>query len=185
MYSVKNKNNSKKLILLFALAAVVILLGGFSVFMLKNQESSSANTKVQVSNPEAQVNLNPVSQQEAQQADTNKQQIIAREEAQKPASSPEPSTQSSNASITVVGSTSLSVKSYVRGIFEDGGTCTAVAIKGAETITKSSEGFKNVSNTQCSPINWDKPLSTGVWKVMISYKSATTQASTSTETIVK
>lgn len=185
MYSTKNKNNSKKLKIILPVVLVAVVAIGVLGIALKNSRPSSA-PKIETTQPEAKVNLNPVTEEETKVADANKEQIVAKEEAQKSlpessASTPAPS----NATITIVDSNASSVKLYVQGVFENGGTCTAVATKGSEAFTKSSEGFKNVSYTQCSPINWNKDLTAGTWNVAVSYKSVSTQASASTETIVK
>lgn len=74
---------------------------------------------------------------------------------------------------TITDTSNNSIKSYVSGIFEDGGTCTATFTQAGRTLTKSSTGFENVSYTQCAPIDFEAGfLSTGKWSVTVKYSSA-------------
>lgn len=118
-------------------------------------------------------NLTPATAVEKQETADHKDQII---EEQKNQTAP-PSSSIKNVSVVITGATSTDVRGYASGVFEDGGTCTATATKGSQTITKTSAGFKNVSYTSCLPIYWDSPLARGSWTINLSYKSATAQGS--------
>jgi hypothetical protein len=65
------------------------------------------------------------------------------------------------------------VESFVTGVFENGGVCTATLTQGSQTVTKTSTGFQNASYTQCAPISLTGVnLGKGPWTVMVSYSSA-------------
>lgn len=73
----------------------------------------------------------------------------------------------------ITGASHEEVNAYVSGIVEDGGTCTATATKGSQTITGTSTGFANVSYTSCPPISLSLPA--GKWSVVLNYSSATSE----------
>jgi hypothetical protein len=76
------------------------------------------------------------------------------------------------------------INAFVTGVFEDDGTCTATLTQGAQTITRTSVGFKNASYTQCTPINLSAAnLGTSPWSVVVSYSSGTASGSSQAVTL--
>lgn len=152
---------------MFAAAALLILLlAGFGIAKVLDDKP----TKETTTTPSGA--LMPATEAEKQESEARKDQIVEEQKSQS-------STQSGTKTVTVVitDASSSGVRGYVQGVFEDGGTCTATATQGSQTLTKSSTGFENVSYTQCSPINWS--LSGGTWTVNLSYKSAAASGSAS------
>jgi Tfp pilus assembly protein PilX len=171
--TVMKKSKNKKLI--FALTAIILLaITAFVVFKLVNKTSNPSKTA-----DGQPVNLQPATATEKSETDARKEQLGN----ETSPTTPKNSASSKSSTLTITDANATSVRAYVTGVFEDNGTCTAVATSsGQNTVTKSSSGFQNVSYTQCAPINWDSPLPAGSWQISVTYKSPTTE-STQTKTI--
>ncbi len=158
--------------MLGASAVLILLLAGFGWAHWHNKSSPTTTTGD---------TLSPATAAEQQAAADSKNKIVQDQKNQ----APTPSSSTKNVNVIITSATSTDVRGYAYGIFEDGGTCTATATKGSQTITKTSVGSKNVSYTSCAPIYWDSPLALGSWVINLSYKSATAQGSTSQTIEVK
>jgi hypothetical protein len=123
--------------------------------------------------------LSPPTSTDKQAAADRKDQIVQQQQNQSAA----PASGTKTVTVVVTEASSSSVKGYVQGVFEEGGTCTATATQGSQTVNKTSTGFQNVSYTQCAPISWS--LGTGTWMVNLSYKSATAAGNSSKTIEVK
>jgi hypothetical protein len=74
------------------------------------------------------------------------------------------------------------VRGYVSGVVEDGGTCTATFTQtGKAPISATSQGFKNASVTNCTPIT--AQLSSGKWSVSLSYSSAVAEGTSAAQSL--
>lgn len=165
----------KKLLLISA----VLLLATGAVFAYKVIPQKNDQELTPTSDGKHVINLQPPSEAEKSQAESNKDKAADR---QKLDEQPQPTT--SVATVTPVVSSwgqdaytkDVSVAGYVPGIFEDSGTCTLTLEKSGVSITKSQKATKNVSSVSCGYINvpWAE-LSTGEWIATISYTSATSQ----------
>jgi hypothetical protein len=164
----KNTKNSTKIII--SLAVVALIVAGLAGFLVIKDRGDKPTT----STGSQGTKFAPPTEEEKKEADANKEALV---ENQKQLH--DSSTQSPQASIVITEATSSGVRAYVTGVFEDGGICTATATKAGQTVTKTSAGFKNVSYTQCAPIDWGSTLGTGSWKVQVSYKSPSTEATSS------
>ena len=151
--------------LLVALVLVLAVGGSAFAYTRLVDEESSATTSGAGSQP-GYVNLDPPTDQEKQETEAHKQSLANDQ------GTPSPTTPSSKKQVTpvITSANHSEVNAYVSGVFEDGGTCTAVATKGSQVVTKSSSGFANVSYTSCAPISIS--LSAGTWLVVVSYGSA-------------
>ena len=71
------------------------------------------------------------------------------------------------------GST-IVVRSFVSGVIEDGGTCTATFTNGDQTVSGQSQGVSDATTTLCGKISVDRsafPVA-GSWSVTLNYSSA-------------
>jgi hypothetical protein len=127
------------------------------------------------------VNLTPASETEKQEAEDKKKEIV-QEQQEAAAKSPDNANSTSGSQLTVTAVNEREVRAFVSGIFEEGGICTAKATQGTRAVSAQSEGFGNVSYTQCAPISWPTTLSSGTWNISVTYQSSKTTAST-TKTI--
>src|SRR3989344_1757837 len=174
---VKRKSRKSWFVRNRILVIVVTLLlsaGGAWVF---NAYSKPDKTDGATSNG-SYINLSPATNEEKQETEAHKNEL-----SQPPSSTP---TSNGKKQITpiITSATQDQVSAYVAGIFEDEGTCTATLTKGSKTVTKTSEGFKNVSYTSCAPINVSGSVTEkGTWNVIVSYSSTTAQGTSTPTTL--
>lgn len=171
------KNNyrlfSNPLKIVAMVAAGILIIGSLVYLGFFYNNRSARQPRPQITTADGKkVNLNPATSADKQAADSNKQAIIERDNKLN-------SQSSRQSTLIITGVTATEAKAYVAGVFEDGGLCSAVATKGSQTITASSQGFENVSYTQCSPLTWQTPLGAGTWSIKVIYKSSSTEASAS------
>jgi hypothetical protein len=162
-----NKKNYKKF-LIGGLAVVLLVGAGLAIRHFTSNTTPAT--------PEG-VKLAPATPEEKQDADNNKDRIVASEKNGSSSSSSAPTeTSNSKKQVTVVitNASGDMLNSYVSGVFEEGGTCTAAFTQGGSTITRTSQGFKNVSYTQCAPITPNLP-NNAKWSVVVSYSSNTAE----------
>lgn len=153
------------------LAAVAVLIcGGLIYFTFFHETSQSGNGTQMTTSDGKKVDLSPANNSDKQSNDANKQAIVSHDEKLN-SSSQTPSTSSS---VVITDVTATSAKAYVQGVFEDSGSCTATASQNSQIISASSQGFENVSYTQCAPMDWQAHLGPGTWAITVTYKSATT-----------
>lgn len=165
----RNQKNQSKLKVVLLVALVIVLIG--ACFFAYKAYSTTQDDKTKTTDGR-KVNLDPPTKEEKDTANDQKEINLEKEsrEQQQP---------TGQASVIITSATKTSIKGYVADVFEDGGTCTATATQDQKTITKTSEGFRNVSYTQCAPIEWGTPLSSGTWSISLSYDSPTSQGSQS------
>jgi hypothetical protein len=145
-----------------------------------NQENSpsptgSLTSAKRTTDQKDDINSSPPTAEEKAQADAQKDQNISRANDEKAAGQ---STSNSKRSVTPVITNKnpgdpVTISGYVSGVFEDGGVCTATLTQNGKTVTATSQGFKNVSTTNCAPISIARSqLPGGTWQVSLSYSSA-------------
>lgn len=154
--------------LLLIVALVLLGIGGVVYNQIRNAPSANKPLAEDIQSGEY-INLNPPTEQEKRDAEENKKALAE----DRPTPQPPTSNAKKQVAPEITFADRSEVRAYVPGIFEDGGTCTATATKGTQTQAKSSEGFKNVSDTQCAPIEW--ALSGNGWSVVVGYNSKTAQ----------
>ena len=159
---------SKRPLLVIVLSLVLLIGGGLAYNQLNDNRSANESAPDSSDTQSGDyVNLDPATEQDKQETEENKKSLAE-------APGPPPTSNGKKQVTPLISSADRSeVRAYVPGIFEDGGTCTATATKGAQTETAISKGFKNVSDTQCMPIEWS--LLSGGWSVVVSYSSSTAQ----------
>ena len=155
-------------------AAAVLVIAGLVYLGFFHKSNPNPNNGGQITTADGKkVDLSPASSTDKQAGDTNKQAIVDRDAKLNSSSMP----QAAQSTLIITDATSTAAKAYITGVFEDGGNCSATATQGAQTINAASQGFENVSYTQCAPLNWQSPLGSGAWSVKVTYKSGTTDVS--------
>lgn len=159
-------------------AVVALVIAGWGAFAIQRTSSGidSPPTPTDGSNP---VDLKPPTKEESAEANAKKAEIVASNPQLSGTSNGDKNLapKSTVISLNITAATASQVKAYISGVFEDNGTCTATITQGPQVYTKSSAGFKNVSYTQCTPIYWNSPLSSGNWNLTVVYKSPSTETS--------
>lgn len=150
--------------------ASLIVLGGSVYTAYGVTKGDGPDQPAEITTPDGEkIVVETTTEVEAKETEEHKKDL-AQDNSQKPASSP---------SLVITEANGSVVRFYVNGVFEDGGTCTATATQGPQTVTRTSTGFKNVSYTQCPPIQWNLP--SGSWEVVVKYKSDTADVSRTIE----
>lgn len=83
-----------------------------------------------------------------------------------------------------VDSNSLTVWGVITDVVEDGGVCTATAVKGDETVHASDPGYSAGQSTSCGPVRIPlDELSEGTWGVTLQYESSSGSGQSELQTI--
>lgn len=164
--------NRKKIVVL-SLALVALLVTGLS-FILLQRSSSSVEIPEGIAG-RSDIDYSPPTEQEKAAGDAQKDKTIKQQELDSE------QTQHSQANVVITDASyypndnSVEVRGYISNIFEDGGTCTATFTQGSQTISKTSQAFKDASSTQCGAINVSRGEfpAAGTWNIKLSYQSST------------
>ena len=165
---------------------LVLLLGGTTAFVFlrsDEQKTSVAPGEVREGN---EINLEPATEEEQQQAKASKDKAVERNNLENQA---QPSTgkKSVKPVITYLGQVDQEVRinAYVPGVFEDGGTCTAVLTQSGSRVTGSSTAFGNVSTTNCPPVTIPRSQfpNGGDWQLVVEYNSSTATGISDTDKV--
>lgn len=172
----KSKNVNKKV---FLALLVIILLAVGLVFYFNNREKH-AGPSVESPNLGETINFNPPSEQDKQEVDQHKQDIVSQEQQT-------PKTSNSVKPIIIDAGFydgQVEVRSFISGTYEAGGTCSVKLTKAGQSIVKDSKSVKGATTTDCPPtIIPSSELSSGTWAVVVSYSSTTTQGSSDIKTV--
>ncbi len=164
---------NKKILLIAGITAIAIAgLGGYALMSNKDDVKTTPSG----------VRLTPPTEQELSETEQRKKDLARAQEQAK--ANPEAGSTKKQVSVVITNASQSTVNSYVSGVFEDGGICTATFTSGAKSLTKTSVGFPNASYTQCPPVNLEAGfLSPGQWKVTVGYSSATAEGTSLVQTI--
>ncbi len=157
---------------------ILLLAGGvFLAIRTRHKNPTATQSNTASGTAESKINMEPATDQEKSDSEQRK------EEAANNATTPtQPSTQPSNAkksvSPVIVNASmgeSLTVRAYVAGIFEDGGTCTLEASQDNNKVTKQTSGFKDATTTTCTAFSIPRSEfpTAGTWKLVLTYDSTT------------
>lgn len=175
----REKHQKKGLIAMILISAVLITSSTLYYVKRHNKPTSTP------SNPAETINYTPTSPVEQKETDEHKDSIVKDQDVQ--SQIPKPLTSSGKKSVTptITNADTRRISSYIVGIFEEEGTCTATFTKGSTTKTKTSSGFGNVSYTQCAPIDIeDNFLTSGTWQVKVSYSSVRSEGVSTTKQVI-
>ncbi|MEX2006644.1 MAG: hypothetical protein WD877_00485 [Candidatus Saccharimonadales bacterium] len=157
-----------KRLALVVTAALLLLVGAFAFNQSKDKDVATETA------PEPYINLDPPTAEQKQATEEFKKSL-AEDQPRTPRTTSSGKTQVTPIITSVSGG---EVRSYVQGVIEDGGTCTAIATKsGASLVSSSSIGFADATYTGCPPIKLD--LSGNGWSVTVSYSSPTSEGKSS------
>lgn len=161
---------------------VLLVVAGVGLALTRRGNDSPGSTDDAVAE-EAYVNLEPPTEEEKQQAENRKDEIVAQNENQSsPSTSPDGKKQ---VTPVITGSDENFVRAYIPGVVEEGGTCTSSLSKsGSQTVTASSEGVANVSQTVCAIDISNKSLTAGQWSVVVSYSSSASEGKSAAYSMV-
>lgn len=168
--SLSLQKNSKRPVMLWGSVLIIICILAFLGYLAFNR--GSVNNELTGTTAEPYINLDPPTETDKLEADQNKERLTQTKEVEE-SDIPSNSSQKKSVKPTITEASRNTVRGYVTGIFEEGGTCTANFTKDGQTLTKTSEGFQNASYTQCAPIDFASDfLSSGKWAVKLTYSSS-------------
>ncbi len=161
-------------------AAIVLLI--VAVFALeKTGRINLITDKKPVAKPPSagSVNLSPPTKEEKQAANDQKEAAVKQQSSQNatPSTTPsQPSTAVKHAVKPIIVSAAAGdVRSFVPNITENGGTCTARFVNGAQSVSKSGSAFADAQNTVCTPITYSDTTAGPGWSVTITYQSTVSE----------
>lgn len=175
----KTKANRNKKLLIGSIVTVSVIGLSAGFFIYKSRDNQPVN---EVTTDTGQtVNYTPATTEEKKEAEDKKEEIVKQKDQKENTTSPSTGKVVVKPTIT---NTTGSINAYVSGIFEEGGTCTAIFTKDSTTLTKTAAGFQNVSYTQCAPIDVEPGfLSPGQWTIIVKYVSDKSEGSSDPQTI--
>lgn len=160
---------------LLMLIVLLIVVAGLSAFLYLQSRNGDSLDNDQAASGEV-TNLSPPTEQEKKESADNKSRLSKDEDASKP----KPNT-SSDGKIAVTpiiqfasqNNAKIEVSSYVPGIFEDDGTCTANFSKDGKTVLEAVKAQKEGNATYCPLIVLDSSefQTKGEWVVSVTYSS--------------
>lgn len=166
---------SKKNIII-GVSALLLVGGVFAYSQIKDGTEPPGQ-------PTSPINYDPATSQEEAEGQARKKEL---QEQQQQASN-----NSGNKQVTPIvtnasqSGESIFLSAYVPGVVENGGKCTYTVTKGLATVTKVTDSFVNVSNTNCTPLNLNRLefSSSGDWQVVVSYASSTASGTSQPKTL--
>lgn len=173
----KNKTNSRYKKIIIVLLVLALFTGGILYWYNSRNNTSDPNQANTGSNQDEanndKIDYSPPTDDEKKAADAVKDPSQPRTTTHSPTQN---NSTKKKVKPVITSAESNSVSAYIPGVFEEGGTCTAVFTKNGTTKTISSKGFQNVSYTQCAPINIDSGfLSQGTWNLSLKYTSTNSE----------
>lgn len=143
---------------------VLLVAGGGLAWAIARDKQTPSNT-----DSGSYVNLEPTTEQEKQETEAYKRSL-----AEDQPSPPPTSEGKKQVTPVITNADNSSVRAYVSGIVEDGGTCTfTFSRSGFQTKTTTSEGFADATTTVCTPVSTSSlNLASGQWSVVLNYSSS-------------
>lgn len=161
----KKRNKVLKSLLLASLILVAASAGFWGVTRLNSDGPKSSPTK-----GASNVDLSPATEEEIKDSEQHKDAAVNNEDIK--ISSSKRKIQPVIVDAGQYGN-QIEVRSYISGIVESGGVCTATFTHGTSTFTRQSTGTSDATTTLCPKITLQKedfPVS-GTWSVTIAYLS--------------
>ncbi len=183
MFTLKNKKLSKKMVVFCAVTLVALGGGAFAIIRSNSSQNVSQN-------PAENVNYDPPTKEEKQAAEDTKDVIVDKDKQDSSATNSSASLKQVKPIITDANQYEqrLEVRSFVSGVFEDGGDCTLTLSRGSQMLTKKTTGVKDATTTSCPLflVERSEIPNAGTWLAQVKYTSTTAEgASESKEVIIK
>ncbi len=174
-----NKNKKSKKLIIIASVIVALLAAGAIWWFFIRSESGTNSTQPDLN--EETINYSPPTEAEKSEATTRKDEIVKQQSQSNDTSNTE-KTSTITVTTAALNGKNVEVRGYISSFVQEGGTCT-YTFTGNGTVIKSSTGVADVSTTNCGISVPRTSLPGSSWKVLISYKSGATSASSSVQPI--
>lgn len=184
----KNNSNNKAVIIVVA-SVVLAAIVGVSAYALYLNNSSDDQKK---SSQETNLEKTDAEKEATQNLKDNPEEKLENNQNDTP-STPEQSSSTGKYTVNVLLSTAgiyngkVNAGGLVTDRVEEGGTCTYTFVNGSETVSKTTDTLINPTSTSCKAINFssDELPSNGIWKVKLSYSSASSEGVSNEKEITK
>lgn len=185
----KSRRNTSKGKKIAAVIVLLALVGGGVIFYMTQRDNDGGASKDASSQSDSlgqsrDINYDPPTQEEKDAGNIQKDQNLNRDETTG-------SGASSTANVIIVDANqyddTVEVRGYISNVYADG-TCTATLTRnGQQTVTRSTEAFKDATTTQCTPIDIPRSAFTqsGDWSLQLAYKSSTASGSATKQVSIK
>lgn len=187
----KSKSKNKKIIIIALITIVVVVIAVVGFLSWRRAHNSVKTNNDPNGDSLGYVNYGPPTEQEKQEAETNKDAVVDRQKLEQQAANDPTSGGTKKQVIPQISSANQTgqdvlITAYVGGVFEGGGTCTLVAQNGSQKITRTSEGFADATTTSCTPFRMTRNEfpAAGNWTVTIQYSSKTAEGISSGRQLV-
>jgi hypothetical protein len=160
----------KNKVLTIATILLVVIFGSAYYLFVGTKESAPLNES---KNNETQASLETIKESPATDQEKAESQTVKEELANNPNTPVVGSDGKKQVNVVVTDYSPSVVGSFVEGVVEDGGSCTATFKQGTLSFTKTVSAIANVSTSQCERIilnSSDFPAK-GAWSTSITYSS--------------
>lgn len=174
---IRRNTSHKKYYLALVLLAALLVAGGVLAY-------SRMRNGVNDDNSQKTVNLDPPTEEERQAADDQKQQ--SEEQVKKEQQEPTGGDNEVTPVITSAGQfddpqygNRIEVRTFINGVYESGGTCTATFTQGSHKIERQVEAIQGATTTTCDVVAIPRSEfpSAGTWNLVVRYTSPTSSGS--------
>lgn len=173
------------------LASVLLLLIGVMV-VYYGRARSHTTAPVPQWQPTTKVDLSPATPEEVQDSNQHKEDTVkGGSDTSTPTSPTAQNTAPSKKSVSIIvvsanqAGAQIEVRSYVSGVIEEGGTCTATFTKGQLKLSRQSSGAQDATTTVCGRITVPTAEfpEKGSWNMKVEYASPTAAGESSNTNI--
>ncbi|MCW1908051.1 MAG: hypothetical protein KIH63_001780 [Candidatus Saccharibacteria bacterium] len=163
----------KWLLALLFVGVVVLAYGAFR-YVDKPDQLTEDTTPISQTSTNQDIDFSPATEEDKADIDSRKADLGNTTQPTTP-----PNTLKTVTPVIVGSSNSpVSVRSYVSGVIESGGICTLTLTNGISALTTEGEASAGPQTTDCPELSI-ATVSPGTWKATISYKSTTSQGTSS------
>jgi hypothetical protein len=168
-----NIQRKRKRVIPIAIAIIAILLiaGAIAFYFFGDKlfNSNGSTDGNSAPNDTNTVNLDPPTQQEVDESQQGKQDIIDNDDKDTDTDSVEVGVASAFNTGEV-----LDIRAFVPGVIEGDGKCTATLTRNNLTVTRTVDAFIDARTTQCraNAIPLSEFSQSGIWNLVVSYQSS-------------
>jgi len=178
----RNPTQRKKSLLAIAVILFLVIASGSLIAYPRVRVNKEAVQTADTNSPSFEkVDLSPPTEEDKQAVDQHKDALAKQQNEPAPSSS-----SSAKPIITDVGfyNGNVEIRSFITGVYEAGGTCTAELTKGSSKITRQVTATKGATTTDCPVIRIPRAeLNAGTWTAQLIYNSSASTGTSEPRTV--
>ncbi len=173
----QNKNRKKLLLIITLITTLIVGILVWWLFIYNPDERGTDD-----------INYDPPTEQEVQETEQNKEEVIKQTEAENQSNQTEPTAPDTKKNVSPIitywgqesPGTDFEANGRVAGVIESDGTCTLTLTKGGKSVSTKRTALANAQDTTCGLMTIKfSSLTAGDWKAVLSYSSSKSQGSSS------